>query len=64
MKENDIKDILNSKNIPEILNKISKFYPNGFNIDKIDIRIKRKIKKLEDKYAKYNNNIADIRRTK
>lgn len=64
MKENDVKDILNSKNIPEALNKISKFYPNGFDINKIDKRIKEKIEELENKYAKYNNSIEDIRKSK
>lgn len=64
MKENDVKEILNSKNIPEVLNKISKFYPNGFDINKIDKRIKEKIEELESKYAKYNNSIEDIRKSK
>lgn len=64
MKENDVKDILNSKNIPEVLNKISKFYPNGFDINKLDKRIKEKIEELENKYAKYNNSIEDIRKSK
>ena len=63
MNENDIKNILESKNIPELLNKIGKFYPNGFNIDKIDTRIKKKIKELEKKFAKYNNSIEDIRKS-
>lgn len=61
MKENDILDILNSNNIPELLNKIGKFYPTGFDINKIDKRIKTKIEQLEEKFAKYNNSIEDIR---
>ncbi len=43
MKENDIIDIIKSNSIPELLNKIGKFYPNGFDIEKID-KIKRNTK--------------------
>lgn len=64
MKEIDIKNVLCSKNISELIRKMSKFYPNGFDINKIDIRIKEKIIELENKYAKYNNSIAEIRRFK
>lgn len=63
MKENDIIDIVDSNSIPELLNKIGKFYPNGFDLEKIDKRIKEKIKQLENKFAKYNNSIEDIRKT-
>lgn len=62
MKENDIIDIVKSNSIPELLNKIRKFYPQGFDIEKVDKRIKKRIKELEDKFAKYNNSIADIRK--
>lgn len=62
MKENDIIDIVKSNSIPELLNKIGKFYPKGFNIEKVDKKIKERIKELEDKFAKYNNGIADIRK--
>lgn len=62
MKENDIIDIINSNSIPELLNKIGKFYPKGFDIEKIDKRIKEKIEELENKFAKYNNSIEDIRK--
>lgn len=64
MKENDIKEILTSKNIPELINKISKFYPNGFDVNRIDIRIKKKINELENKFAKYNNTIEEIKKYK
>ena len=62
MKENDIIDIVKSNSIPELLNKIGMFYPQGFDIEKVDKRIKKRIKELEDKFAKYNNSIADIRK--
>lgn len=58
MKENDIIDIIKSNSIPELLNKIGKFYPNGFDIEKID----KRIKELEKNFSKYNNSIADIRK--
>ena len=62
MKESDIIEIINSNSIPELLNKIGKFYPKGFDIEKIDKRIKEKIRQLENKFAEYNNSIEDIRR--
>ena len=62
MNENDIENIINSNSIPELLNKRGKFYPGGFDIEKIDKRIKIKINELEDKFAKYNNSIEDIRK--
>lgn len=58
MKESDIIYIINSNSIPELLNKIGKFYPNGYDIKKVD----KRIKELEDEFAKYNNSIVDIRR--
>ena len=63
MTEDDILNIIDSNSIPNLLNKIGKFYPNGFDIDKIDIRIKKKIKELEKKFARYNNSIEDVRKT-
>ncbi len=62
MKENDIIDIIKSNSIPELLNKIGKFYPKGFDIEKVDKRIKKRIRELEEKFAKYNNSIIDIRK--
>lgn len=62
MTESDILNIIDSNSIPELLSKIKKFYPNGFDIEKIDKRIKQKIRKLENNFAKYNNNIEDIRK--
>ncbi len=60
MKESDIIYIINSNSIPELLNKIGKFYTNGYDIKKVDKRIKERIKELEDEFAKYNNSIVDI----
>ena len=60
MTEDDILDILDSNSIPKLLNKIGKFYPNGFDIERIDKRIKEKIKELEKKFAKYNNTLDEI----
>ena len=51
MKESDIIYIINSNSIPELLNKIGKFYPNGYDIKKVDKRIKERIKELEDEFA-------------
>lgn len=62
MNENEILDILNSKNVPQLLNKIGKIYPGGCNMEELDIRIQKKIKELEEKFAKYNNSIEDIRK--
>ena len=62
MKEDEVINIINSVNIPELLNKIGKFYPYGFDIEKIDPRIKKKIEDLEKRFAKYNNSIEDIRK--
>ena len=60
MTEDDIFDIIDSDSIPKLLNKIGKFYPNGFDIERIDKRIKEKIKELEKEFAKYNNTLDEI----
>lgn len=60
MTEDDIIDILDSDSIPKLLNKMGKFCPNGFDIEKIDKRIKVRIKELENKFAKYNNTLEEI----
>ncbi len=60
MTEDDILDILYSDSIPKLLNKMGKFYPKGFDIEKIDKRIKGKIKELEKEFAKYNNTLNEI----
>ena len=63
MNENEILDILNSKNVPQLLNKLGKIYPRGCNMEELDTRIQKRIKELEEKFAKYNNSIEDIRKT-
>lgn len=50
MTEEQIKDILNSERYIEALKKIMKIYPNGFDINKIDKRIKNKLEELTNKY--------------
>lgn len=50
MTEEQIKDILNSERYIEALKKIMKIYPNGFDINKIDKRIKNKLEEMTNKY--------------
>lgn len=64
MNEDDILDIINSNSIPELLKKLGKFYPKGFDIITIEPRIAKKIKELEEKFAKHNNTIEEIIRLK
>lgn len=64
MKESDILDILKSEREIEMVGKILRFYPRGFKIEELDIRIQKKLKELKEKFAKYNNTIEDIRRNK
>lgn len=45
-----------------MVGKILKFYPNGFKIEEVDIRIQNKLKELKAKFAKYNNTIEEIRK--
>lgn len=62
MNDNDIEEILKSKSIPELIIKMVKFYPKGFNIERIDKRIKNKIKELENVYSKNNSDLEEIGR--
>lgn len=62
MKESDILNILKAKRETEMVGKILKFYPNGFDVEKLDIRIQNRLKKLKDEFAKYNDSIEDIRK--
>lgn len=50
MTEKQIEDILNSNTYMECFKKIAKIYPNGFDINKIDKRIKNKLEELVNKY--------------
>lgn len=50
MNEEQIQDILNSNSYMECVKKIAVIYPNGFDIDKIDTKIKKKLKELTNKY--------------
>lgn len=60
MKENDIINILKSQSVIEFVRGMHKFYPNGFDKEKIDIRLKEKLIQLEENFNKYNNsNIID-----
>ena len=40
-----------------------KFYPNGFDKEKIDIRLKEKLIQLEENFNKYNNSNISHDRT-
>ena len=62
MNEAELLDILNSKNVPQLLNKLGKIYPGGCNMEELDVRIQKRIKELEEEFAKYNNSIEDIRK--
>lgn len=50
MTEEQIKEILKSNSYMECVKKIAKIYPNGFNINEIDRRIKEKLEELTNKY--------------
>lgn len=61
MTEEQIKDVLNSKNKFEATKKLMIIFPNGFEINKIDKRIKNKLEEPPDKYNDIQNPI-EIRR--
>lgn len=50
MSEDQIQHILNSDTYMEAIKKIAKIYPTGFDINKIDKRIKDKLEELTNKY--------------
>lgn len=50
MTEEQIEEILKSDRYLECVKKIAKIYPNGFDINKIDRRIKEKLEELINKY--------------
>lgn len=57
MTEEQIKEILNSNDYMECVKKLAKIYPNGFGINKIDERIKNKLKELTNKDYSIQNPI-------
>ena len=50
MTEEQIQYVLNSKRYIEALKKLMSIYPNGFDINKIDKRVKDKLERLTNKY--------------
>ena len=63
MTEEQIQDILNSKRYLEALKKIMLIYPNGFDINTIDKRVKCKLEELINKYDSIQNPVQ-IRKCK
>lgn len=63
MTEEQITDILESENKIEAIKKIKIIYPDGFDINKIDKRIKQKLEELPNKYNDIQNPIQ-IRKKK
>lgn len=50
MTEEQVQKILNSSSYMECVKKIAQIYPNGFDANKIDQRIKNKLEELTNKY--------------
>lgn len=50
MSEEQIKKLLNKEYLMDLEKNLMKIYPNGFDINKIDKRIKDKLEKLTNKY--------------
>ena len=50
MTEEQIQYVLNSKRYIEAIKKMMVIYPNGFDINKVDKRIKEKLEELTNKY--------------
>jgi hypothetical protein len=50
MTEKQIENILNSNSYMECVKKIAIIYSNGFDINKIDKRVKGKLEELTNKY--------------
>lgn len=49
MTEKQLQEILNLKSLKEFENKIQEVFPNGVDINKIDIKIKEKLQSLYNK---------------
>lgn len=50
MTEKQIQNLLRKEYIIDLNKELMKIYPNGFDINKVDKRIKDKIEKLTNKY--------------
>lgn len=57
MTEEQITDILESENKIEAIKKIKIIYPDGFDINKIDKRIKQKLEEQPNEYNDIQNPI-------
>lgn len=63
MTEKQIQDLLKKEYIIDLDKELMKIYPNGFDINKIDKRIKAKIEELTNKYDSIQNPVQ-IRKNK
>lgn len=63
MTEEQIQDLLKKEYIIDLDKELIKIYPNGFDINKIDKRIKDKIEELMNKYDSIQNPVQ-IRKSK
>lgn len=61
MDENKIKELLNKEYLLDLEKELMKIYPNGFDINKIDKRIKNKIDELANKYDSIKKPIQERR---
>lgn len=55
MTEKQIQDLLKKEYIIDLDKELINIYPNGFDINKIDKRIKAKIEELTNKYDSIQN---------
>ena len=63
MTEEQVRYVLNSERYIEAVRKMMEIYPNGFDINKIDKRIKNKLEELTNKYDSIQKPIQ-IRKSK
>ena len=55
MTEKQIQDLLKKEYIIDLDKELMKIYPNGFDVNKVDKRIKVKIEELTNKYDSIQN---------
>ncbi len=55
MTEKQIQNLLKKEYIIDLDKELMKIYPNGFDINKVDKRIKEKIEELTNKYDSIQN---------